>query len=407
MTPTARWPPRLPAATVETVLAAPLPTGPAWKRHAPPKVSIVIVAFNNLVYNRICLESVLANTAGEDFEIVVVDNGSTDGTDEYLRKLRRRHAPVEVISTRCNLGFAPAVNRGLARARGELLVLLNNDTLVPPAWLPRLLRHLEDPAIGMVGPVTNRAGNEAQIAAGYHTYGQLERFAGEHAGAHDSRAFDIGTLTMFCAAMRRGVYERIGPLDEEFTIGMFEDDDYCLRVRAAGYRVVCAEDVFVHHFGQASLGLLARSGEYGKLFHANRRRFEVKWGVCWKPHAGRSDPTYQQLKEAIRQVVETALPRDATIAVVSKGDSDLLSLEGRRMWHFPQNDEGAYAGHYPPDSTEAIAHLEALRLRGAQFLLFPGTALWWLDHYEEFRRHLEGRYRMIPCPEQTCVIFAL
>ena len=88
---------------------------------------------------------------------------------------------------------------------------------------------------------------------------------------------------MYCAGMRRDVYESIGPLDEEYAIGMFEDDDYSHRVRLGGFRVVCAEDVFVHHVGQAAFSKLDR-GTYEELWKRNQRYFESKWGVRWEPH---------------------------------------------------------------------------------------------------------------------------
>jgi hypothetical protein len=95
------------------------------------------------------------------------------------------------------------------------------------------------------------------------------------------------------------------------------------------------------------------------------------------------------------------------VAVVSKGDDDLLKLDGRRGWHFLQNEKGEYAGYYPADSAEAIARLEALREKGAEFLLFPATALWWLEHYTEFKRHLQSRYSEVVCQEDVCLIYAL
>jgi len=116
---------------------------------------------------------------------------------------------------------------------------------------------------------------------------------------------------------------------------------------------------------------------------------------------------YQQLPERMREVVRIALPPDATVIVVSKGDNELLELDGRTAWHFPQGADGAYAGYYPANSTEAIARLEALRAKGADFLLFPSTALWWLEYYGEFKQHLERRYRVVVCQEDACVIFRL
>jgi glycosyltransferase involved in cell wall biosynthesis len=116
---------------------------------------------------------------------------------------------------------------------------------------------------------------------------------------------------------------------------------------------------------------------------------------------------YERLLGRVREVVGAAMPPDATVIVVSRGDDDLLQLDGRRAWHFPQTEGGVYAGHNPADSAEAIAHLEALRAKGGQFLLLPATALWWLDHYREFRQHLERHYAVLVRREDTCVIFAL
>ena len=405
-----RGPNNLLEATVRIVLDNPIPIAlpQPMAIQAPSRwASIVIVTLDNLVYTRLCLESLLANTDYPDYEVVVVDNGSTDGTASYLRCLAWHYSHVRVVCNDSNRGFAPASNQGLALATGDVLVLLNNDTIVPPGWLTRLVRHLEDPAVGLIGPATNRTCNEAQIDATYQTYGELMLFARDYQEAHTGEHFDIRMLAMFCAAMRRDVYERIGPLDERYEIGMFEDDDYAMCVRAAGYRLMCAEDVFVHHFGQASLGKLMPTGEYGELFHANKRRFEEKWGVPWEPHERRCSVQYRQLVKRIGEVVHTTLPADATVLVVSKGDDDLLELDGRRAWHFPQTEDGIYAGSYPADSAEAIGHLEALRTKGGDYLVIPSTAFWWLDHYAEFKTYLECKYQPIMCLADTCAIFAL
>jgi GT2 family glycosyltransferase len=91
-------------------------------------------------------------------------------------------------------------------------------------------------------------------------------------------------LAMFCVAMRREVFDKVGTLDERFGVGMFEDDDYSVRVKQAGFRLICAADVFVHHFGQAAFGKLIKSGDYDRIFEENQRQYEAKWQTAWQPH---------------------------------------------------------------------------------------------------------------------------
>ena len=117
--------------------------------------------------------------------------------------------------------------------------------------------------------------------------------------------------------------------------------------------------------------------------------------------------TYQQLVARVRQVVRQSVPPGATIAVVSKGDDALLKLDGLNAWHFPRRDDGVYVGHHPADSAAAIAHLEKLKDKGADFLLIPQTAFWWLDHYREFGAHLDAKAKLLVRHEDTCAIFAL
>ena len=256
--------------------------------HAP--VSIIVASYNGLEHIRACLESVFGKTQYPRYEVIVVDNASTPEVVRFLQQGAQRDSRLRVILNRENLGFARANNIGLEAANpdSEYLVLLNNDTVVTPGWLATLLHWLRDPSIGLVGPVTcpSGAANEAAVPAGYANLGELDAFAQGHAARHRDQSFDIPMLAMYCVAMRRAVYQEVGPLDEDFGIGMFEDDDYSLRVRNNGYRVVCAEDVFIHHTGRASLSRL-EDAEHKALFERNRQRFERKWNVQWQRPAGR------------------------------------------------------------------------------------------------------------------------
>jgi len=123
--------------------------------------------------------------------------------------------------------------------------------------------------------------------------------------------------------------------------------------------------------------------------------------------AARRELPYEELVKRIHKVWRTKLPPGATVLVVSDGDGALLKLGGqRRGWHFPRDAEGNHDGQ-PADSADAIARLEKLRAKGAGYLLLPKPSFWWLDHYKEFRKHLEGHYRLIVRQDDVCAIYSL
>lgn len=251
------------------------------------KLSVIVITYNNVALTRECIESLLRNTTHPRYELIVVDNASSDDTRNYLRYVGRKERHVRIILNEENRGFAAANNQGLRVATGEFLVLLNNDTVVPRGWSDPLVRHLRDEGIGLVGPVTNFVGNEAKVTTNYTDWAQMEVFSDDYTARHHGQTFDIAMLAMFCVALRRDVLERVGWLDEQFGIGMFEDDDYSRRVREAGLRCVCAQDAFVHHHGQAAFKKLIATGDYQRLWDKNQAYFESKWGT-WVPHASRT-----------------------------------------------------------------------------------------------------------------------
>jgi hypothetical protein len=295
---------------------------------------------------------------------------------------------VRLVASPINLGFAGGVNAGLAQARGDVLVLLNNDTVVPPGTLAALVRHLADPEVGAVGPVTNRCGNEAEVPVTWSTWGELVTAAATRARTCAGRVFDLPVLTMFCTAFRRDVLERVGPLDERFGLGLFEDDDWAERVRGEGLRLVVAEDVLVHHHGEGSLGALVATGEHAQLFARNRAAFEAKWGHAWQPHGSRPEMAYLRSVRALCARLRAELPDSARVLVVSKGDGALLRC-GRPAGHFPQQDDGSWPGWYPGDSTQVVDALERLVDAGWTHLVLPATSAWWLEHYDGMARYLD------------------
>jgi GT2 family glycosyltransferase len=407
--PVSRRPLTLPDATVRTVLATPPAAARPHRRAvspAEPAASIVIVAQDGLPFTKLCIETLLAGTADPAAEVLVVDNASRDGTAEYLAAAAARDARLHIVANPTNVGFPAACNQGLALARAPALVILNNDTMVAPGWLGRLLAALEVDQAGLVGPVTNRIGNEAEVTTRYDTWGGFLGEARARAHSRRGRTFEIPTVTMFCLAMRRDVYERLGPLDARYGVGTLEDDDYSRRARRAGYRLLCAEDVLVHHFGEASFGRLYADGERGRILERNRLLFEQQWGEPWQPYGRRLDPAYEALVQDVRRRLATELPEDCTVLVVSKGDERLVQVTDRRAWHFPRAPSGTWAGHYPADSSEAIAALEELCALGATHIAFPRTSLWWLDHYRDLASHLSHRHQEV-LRDEACVVFAL
>jgi GT2 family glycosyltransferase len=196
-------------------------------------------------------------------------------------------ARVHCVYNRENRGFAAANNQGIALAMGEVVVLLNNDTVVPPGLMGRLAGHLRrDASIGLLCPTTNFCGNEARVEPDYAEIAGLPSFAARRARDFRGRVFDIGVAAMYCVAARRQVLDEVGPLDEAYGVGMFEDDDFAVRMRAKGYRVACAEDAYVHHVGQGAFRKLSPEA-YDQLWKKNQAYFEKKFGVAWKAHVPR------------------------------------------------------------------------------------------------------------------------
>jgi GT2 family glycosyltransferase len=253
------------------------------------KVTIIIVSFNNPDYLRMCLDSIRDKTDYPNFEVIVVDNGSDQSLIDEIATRCEHDQRFRLIAAGENLGFARANNVGIEAAKdADYVVLLNDDTVVTPSWLGTLVSHLQNERIGLVGPVTSWAGNEARIDVPYgDDLDGLDEFARQRRDREQGSVFDIPVLAMFCVAIRKPLLDRLGRLNERFGIGMFEDDDFAMRVRGAGLRVVCAEDVFVHHWGRASFRRMSQQ-EYDELFEENKRIYEEIWSRPWEPHRARA-----------------------------------------------------------------------------------------------------------------------
>lgn len=247
-----------------------------------PKVSIIVLTYNNLGYNKLCVESILNRTAYPNYELIIVDNLSTDGTRDYLKSLN--HPKIKVILNDENLGFAAGNNVGIKAATGKYIMLLNNDTEVTAGYITNMIKHIEQDGLKMVGPVTNSIGNESMINTNYNDVTGCQTFSHLYTHSHINELYrDIRVLAMFCVLFEKALTEEIGLLDENYGIGMFEDDDYSMAIRKKGYKIACCEDAFVHHYGQASFKILGDK-KYMDTFNKNKAYFENKWGEKFAPH---------------------------------------------------------------------------------------------------------------------------
>jgi len=237
--------------------------------------SIVIPVRNQFAHTRQCLQSIFSCTP-EPFELVIVDNASSDGVEKYLEELADLHPRVTLIKNPENLGFPIACNQGMSAARGDHILVLNNDTIVTEGWLRRLLRCLSsEPDVGVVGPVSNHVAGLQAVPVSYESLEEMHRFARERAWMYYGCYRDTYRVIGLCMLIRRDVVERIGGFDPSFSPGNYEDDDFCLRARIAGYRIKIALDVFIHHHG--SMTFRGEGFDFEALMKRNLSLFLSKW----------------------------------------------------------------------------------------------------------------------------------
>jgi len=362
--------------------------------------SIVILTHNQLPYTRGCLESIRFYT-DEPYELVFVDNGSTDGTVEWLG----RQPNVRLIANAENRGFPTGANQGIRASRGQFVVLLNNDTLVTTGWLRRMLATLRRaPRTGLVGPVSNNVSGEQQVAVDYTDLAQLDGFAWRWGREHDGQTMRTDRLVGFCLAFPRSLVDEIGLLDERFGIGNFEDDDYCRRAIEAGYQPAVARDAFVHHFGHCTFA--ATGVDLNALLTRNEALYRQKWA---NDRNGQSPPPAKTAPAPSCEPAETA-PHETDMA---GGPLRLEAAEagGLRLVRFrlrlslcmivrdntdtieaclasikPWVDEMVVVDTGSTDDTPAIA-----RRYGARLFNFP-----WCDDFAAARnksiRHAQGEW---------------
>jgi GT2 family glycosyltransferase/capsular polysaccharide biosynthesis protein len=245
--------------------------------------SIVILTCDQLEYTRLCIESIFDHTRSP-FELIIVDNGSKDGTVDYLASLSRSNSAcirIKLIVNKDNAGFAKGCNQGMAESRGDHLLLLNNDVVVTPGWLASLHHALgASERLGLVGPMSNYVSGPQLVSNPQYDVNTLEglnQFGSAWSARHRGQIQGCSRVVGFCMLIKRAVVDKIGGLDQRFGLGNFEDDDYCIRARLAGYEGGIAKDCFIHHFGGRTF--FGRNLHYEERLKQNWELFKRKWKI--------------------------------------------------------------------------------------------------------------------------------
>lgn len=238
------------------------------------KTSIIILTYNHLDETKECLKSIRKYTKKETYEIIIVDNFSTDGTRDWLKKQN----DLKVIYNDENLGFPKGCNQAIKKANKKNdILLLNNDTIVTSNWLDNLKKCLySDVNIGAVGAVCNHHENLQGVDFTYDNLEDMQLLAKKNNISDPNRWEEKIFLIGFCMLIKRKVMNKIRKLDENYSPGYIEDNDLSLRIIKLGYHLMLCHDSFIHHY----LGSSFRSDldTFYTILNKNREYFISKWG---------------------------------------------------------------------------------------------------------------------------------
>ncbi len=268
------------------------------------KCDVIVLAWNKLAVTKSFVESFFAHTT-VNCRLIIIDNGSTDGTAEYLALLKgNEKISVKAVINPENLGFVQGMNQGIALSNAPYVCLANNDLLFTDGWLEEIIRLFEsNSAIGVLNPNSNNLGARS---AENEPLGQFAQRLGEKfSGCFEEMPFCIG----FCMCIRRSVIAKVGGLSEEFIPMFFEDTDYSLKAAKAGYLIGLAKGAYVWHKEHVSFKLGEK--KWKKIFSRNKEIFQKKWGKTLR----------------ITWIIENKSDLDSVLS-----DAVILSRAGNFVW---------------------------------------------------------------------------
>lgn len=230
-------------------------------------LSIIMPCKDNLFYTRICIETLTKNTL-IPYELIIIDNASKAPTKKYLNNLKLTRK-ARVITNKRNLGAPAAFNQGIRAASGDIMILLNNDTLLTEGWAERLMRALKSyPKAAAAAPLLNPPdAPEISIREVIRTAAYIQL-------RNRGTVTEVPGVTSTCLALKKEVLDILGGFDENYGLGTNDDHDLCLRIRKEGYKIILVEDVFVYHYWGRTLSKMGMD----ELDRRNRKYFISKFG---------------------------------------------------------------------------------------------------------------------------------
>jgi len=247
------------------------------------KISVITVAYNSAGEIEGFLDSYLANTPRNNWELIIVDNASQDETADKIRKFLEnlnedRRQQIKFIRSKRNLGYGGGNNLGVRHAKGEYLVFINPDTLLLPNWLEVLEKKQDaDSKVGIVGPkilygdrkTIQAAGGWVEEAGFAHHFGYGEKDEGQW-----NEEKEVDYVTGACLAIRKSIFEKCFGFDENYFPGYYEETELCWKAKRLGYKVIYLPDSSIIHLESQVTGLY--SYNYYYWFHKHRWRFVLK-----------------------------------------------------------------------------------------------------------------------------------
>ncbi|MCR8659883.1 glycosyltransferase family 2 protein [Paenibacillus endoradicis] len=215
-------------------------------KQAKYEVSVVLLAYNNLQFTSQCIESIIQNMDGINYELIVVDNGSTDGTKTYFESLSN----AKVIHLNSNIHLVKGFNIGMMAAEGKYIAAVCNDFIFTPNWLSNLLICLKsDESIGFVSPGATYISNYQSINIPFHSIEDFQQRAREYNVSDTSKWEERVVLLPNVLCCPTALLDAIGYYDTRYYRGEFLDDDISFRIRRAGYKLIYCGDTVTHHYG--------------------------------------------------------------------------------------------------------------------------------------------------------------